>query len=736
MSDYRASYRSGLISYASITLFVVLAVGYLLLATRFDAKIQQLDVVVGDRAEAWRKLSAIGGELVDLSEKENLPRHVQIELQEKMKLLLGEEATLKRRESELVVDLGRATYAFASKKELTDLIDRDVKTSVQRYVHSLAETPGTLIDARYTSLHPLDAVLLKTGAALDPIVEKERGIAALHVEIINRRVPMVLFVLGVLLVAVWSSWFWLLRPSLKQARMREQQIIASEERSRVTLNSIGDAVIVTDADGKLESMNPVAQSMLGYDLSEIYGKPIELILKLHRVSDNSEIENPVRQVLKTGSVVGLELGAVLRDKSGGSRLIADAAAPIIYPDGKIEGAIVVFRDVTEEQALREQLIRSEKLRAVGVLAGGMAHEFNNALAIISGAFELIKAGSPPEENGSGVLLRHFEIIDQAVKRSSSLTNRLLAIGRKVEIALMPVDLLKVIDEAVEILRRTNDRSVKIDVHCVLDESDRIVFGDASALQSVFINLGLNSIQSIEGGGRIAVFLFAGEEPRVIETGRNRFVKVVWQDNGHGIESQDIDRIFEPFYTTKSGVGGSGLGLSVIQSTITGHGGVIEVESVRNSGTTFTIHLPTTEMVTVGAPSSPADGTARAAGRVLIIDDETCFLQLVSEYLVSRGYKTLTSSGGIEALDIFDQYKDEIDVVVLDMNMPEISGPSIAGQIYSMRPDCKIIISSGYAKADLKKIDLVNMTYLKKPYEFKDLAKAINGLLGVANVQRP
>jgi PAS domain S-box-containing protein len=720
-----STYRAAKIAYVSITMYVVLAAAYLLFAARFDSKIQEIDALVASNVDTWRKIATLSGELVELQDaSNNLPPHVLHRIQENLSLLLDESGSIQGRINQGVAEINQQFISIRYRDQLVEIIREGVKPSVQRHVRALASAPNSLFEARYTSPLPVDAVLLRSGAALDPLLKQKQELTALHAEIVGGRAPMEMSVLAVLLISIWSSWFGLLLPSFKRGKIRQEQILAAEERSRVTLNSIGDAVIVADAHGRLESMNPMAERILGYQFNEIQGRPIDDFLKLYRTSDGAPIQNPVDHVLASGGVIELANGTSLRNKSGEFRLIADAAAPIRYPDGNIRGAIVVFRDVTEEYALRNSVMQSDKLRAVGLLAGGMAHEFNNALAIISGACELMKPGNGGADKDSFEQQRHLEIVDQAIKRSSSLTNRLLAIGRRSEIAIAPVDLLRIVDDAVEVLRRTHDRCINIDVHCTLDQSRRAVSGDAPALQGVFINLGLNSIQSIEGPGKIDISIVESGPPLGLETDQRNFIKVVWSDDGHGIASEDMDRIFEPFFTTKSAMGGSGLGLSVIQGTISLHSGAIEVNSKRGDGTTFTIYLPTTDRLEAAAPVPTADVVAVVAGAILIVDDETSFLEIVAEYLTSYGYKTLTASAGTEAMTIFTQNTDQIDVVILDMNMPEISGPELARRIYEVRPDCKIIISSGYANCSIEDLDPPRFVYLKKPYDLKDLLGAI------------
>ena len=719
-----STYRSGIIAYASITAFMVIAGLYLIVEARFETSVRELTTLVGKNNEVWQRISSLSAQLVRMSEDKRLPPYVQNVIQGELTQLLARSGEIMTATDSALATTSSQFFAQFYKARLHAIMKADVKPSVKNYVNALSVTPSNLLRARYSSLLTVDAILLNSGAALNPLSEKKRTLERFHDQLSARRVPMGLVVLTVLVTSVWASWFGLLLPSIKRARERETQLMAAEERSRVTLRSIGDAVIVSDISGRLESMNPTAEKILGYRFSEVKGQRIKDFLKLYRSSDGRPVADPVEQVLHSGTMIGLANSTSLRTKTGEMRLIADAAAPIKYPDGNTHGVVVVFRDVTDEYALRHTLIQSDKLRVAGVLAGGMAHEFNNALAIISGAVEAIKSDGLQDREHT----RHFSMIEQAIKRSSSLTNRLLAIGRRSDVTLAPIDLLTVVEHAVEVISRTTDRTVRITLDCTLEVDERTVNGDASAFESVFINLGLNSIQSIDGPGKIDVSLRSSGPPPGLDTDETRFVKVIWKDSGGGIKRENHDKIFEPFFTTKADTGGSGLGLSIIQSTVLAYAGKIEMESAPGQGTTFKIYLPITDQLPDTVAITTFDEHVPMNGKILIVDDEPSFLALLSEFLSGCGYQTFAAVNGNEALEIFTRQKDELDVVILDLNMPNISGAELAQRFHLEQPRCKIIVSSGYARSDTDVTTPIGDVYMKKPYELRELANAIARLL--------
>ncbi|MFV0298640.1 MAG: ATP-binding protein [Hyphomicrobiaceae bacterium] len=720
------TYRAGFIAYCSITVLVTLGTIYLLLAFRFERGVHELGNVVKKNRDIWRQISVMSLNLSSFSEKGEVPVHVHRVLNARLKALIAESHLLDEREHRLLEALKAQWYSIGYRQRLARIANEDIKPSVRNYLDRLSVTSSNLLAARYSSMEPVDAILLASGAALDPLREKHKALDRLLKGMMDNRLPAIFFILAILQITIWSSWFALLRPKIKLAALRQEQIAAAEKRSRVTLRSIGDGVVVTDAQGRLETLNPAAEKILGHQLARLQGHPIGEVLRLVRSADGGEVTNPAEEVLRTGQVDECPDGTSLRNSSGELRTISYAAAPIHCREDIVDGVVFVFRDITEENALKENLRRSDKLRAIGMLSGGMAHEFNNALAIISGAFEMIKSALARDDHTMSA--RYIEIVDQAVKRSSALTNRLLALARKSEISLAPVDLLKIVENAVEVLRRTSDRNILIDIECELDQSRRRVLGDASALEGLFINLGLNSIQAIDGPGRVGVTLLASRPLAGAAGTANGFVKVVWTDDGHGIAHEDMKQIFEPFFTKRSEQGGSGLGLSVIQSTVATHSGDIEVESEPGKGSTFTIHLPLTEQPLPNYASVTGQDSAVSDRRILVVDDEKDFLEIMTGYLSALGYRTLAASTDSEAVSLFRRFKGEIDLVVLDMNLPGLSGPEIAERIHEVRPDCSIIVATGFSKVDFQKWDPARMTYMKKPFELKDLAAAIANLL--------
>ncbi|HNV72887.1 MAG TPA: PAS domain S-box protein, partial [Candidatus Ozemobacteraceae bacterium] len=327
----------------------------------------------------------------------------------------------------------------------------------------------------------------------------------------------------------------------------------SEEDLRITLHSIGDAVISTDTDGRIVRMNEVAEKLTGWSQAEAVGKPSTDVFRIVQGEARQQCANPVEKVLASGEHVELANHTVLVSRTGREYQIADSGSPIRDRDGQIVGVVLVFRDVTEQYVLEERLRQSQKLEAVGQLAGGVAHDFNNMLGGIIGGAELLEMGMTPNDEQRKAL----DIIINAAERARELTRKLLVFSRKGRLNLVPIDVHVAIRETVQILERTIDKRIKIEV--ALDAADSTINGDISQIQNALLNLGINASHAMPEGGTIRFAtrntviedLFCRTNTFDLKPGP--FVDIEVRDTGCGIVPENLKRVFEPFFTTK-GVG--------------------------------------------------------------------------------------------------------------------------------------------------------------------------------------
>ncbi len=367
-----------------------------------------------------------------------------------------------------------------------------------------------------------------------------------------------------------------------------KKIRESEEKYRITLNSIGDAVITTDTEGKVRMMNGPAEKLTGWKREEAEGGRVEDVFKIMSASSGKTVESPVHKVLKSGNIAGLANHTVLVSKDGKEYQISDSGAPIKDDEGNILGVVLVFRDVTETYRLHEQLKQSEKMDAVGRLASGLAHDFNNMISGIIGASDLLTTILEPESDSYIYAERIKEVSHQA----SEMTKQLLRFARKSDGRKEDIDIHDLIRETLKMVVSSLNNKVKVNVEL---EGKAIVSTDRSQMQNAFINLILNARDAMPDGGMI---LFSSENIDIPENVYNplmlapgRYLKLSVKDTGHGVEEQIRDRIFEPFFTTKDDDKGTGLGLASVYRTVKNHGGEVELVSEVGKGSDFILYLP-------------------------------------------------------------------------------------------------------------------------------------------------
>ena len=404
----------------------------------------------------------------------------------------------------------------------------------------------------------------------------------------------------------------------------------------------------------------------------------------------------------------------------------------IYPlvTNGVEGAVVRIDDVTDHYNLEQQLNQHRKMDAIGQLVGGVAHDFNNILAGILGAAELI-------EYDKNIGKKHKENIDmiiQASTRAAEMVSKLLAFSRKGKIISTTIDLHDIINDVSTILKRSIDKKIKIKINNNADQS--VVVGDDSQLQNVLINIGINASHAMPDGGEVTFTTsiikledaYCNEIPFDIEPGD--FIEIEIKDTGYGISHENIQKIFEPFFSTKKQGEGTGLGLSVVYGTIQDHHGAINVYSEIGAGTVFHIYLPLSDEVVTRSIENVE--IIKGSGQILIVDDEEVIRITAKAMLEDMNYKVINAKNGQEAVAIFKKKYKDIDLVLLDMVMPEMNGRETFLRMREIDENCKIIISSGFSKdKDLNELKKKGLNgFIRKPYRKFELSQLIAEVLSI------
>lgn len=595
----------------------------------------------------------------------------------------------------------------------------DIARERYKQSHKLS-TSGTKIDQEFDQL--FKTFILQTDI-VETLLQKK----------INQTLQQFLILQALLILIAISLFYFLLKNLASKDYVNNKQYLeikGQEENLRTTLDSIGDAVIATGIDHKINRLNPVAEKLTGWSFEDAKGKPLQDVFKIINASTGKTVEDPVTKVLATGQIQGLANHTILVSKNGTEYHIADSAAPIHSENEEITGVILVFHDVTNEIILQKQINHHNKMDAIGELAGGVAHDFNNMLTAIQGSAQLLNY---PEINLNAKGKKYVQMILDASKKAANLTAKLLAFGRKGSIASTAIDVHEIIDDSIAIFNQTLNKNITIS--CNKSAVFPMIIGDDTALQNALMNLGINSSHAMKNGGEISIktkniYLqknYCDESPFDIEPGQ--FIDIEFSDTGHGINIELMNNIFEPFFTTKQRGEGTGLGLAVVYGTIQDHSGVITVSSETVTGTTFHLYLPCVEdkVSPIKADRTILIGKGQT---ILLVDDEEIIRVTCRLMLEEMGYKVILANNGEAAVNIFKLQQHNIDLVIMDMIMPKMGGKEAFFEMKELNNDCNIIVASGFSKE--QHIGLMNDAglsgFLKKPYKDYELSQMVNKIL--------
>ena len=510
----------------------------------------------------------------------------------------------------------------------------------------------------------------------------------------------------------------------------------SEEKLRITLNSIGDGVVSTDTRGMIEHMNPVACQITGWSAEEAIDKPLTEVFHLVGRDTRRRVENPVDKVLATGKVVGLANHTILISRDGREYDIRDSGAPILSVENETVGVVMVFRDATEEIALNERIVSGEKMRAVGQLAGGIAHDINNNLAIIRGYSEFMLLTHHDEQQTKEKLAQIIATCD----RAAGLIDKLNAFSQQRIGPAQATDVKELLASTLDILRNTSDRRVELSMDAQADSYT--VYGNPDLLQSAFMNIALNAIQAMPGGGLLSlaideVSIDGNSDPRLasFHLTPGRYAAIAFKDTGPGIPQENLHRIFEPYFSTKpsNSSAGAGLGLAMVYGVTREHSGAVFASNADNGGAVMTIMLPLMDEHDISI-AKPAQGNATlpaSALHVLMVEDEGQLREIAGGMLKEIGCQVTFAEDGQIALDIYRAMGNDIDLVLLDLNMPRLNGLELLEELKKIRPKVAAVLATGFPGEVYAQVasDPAIFSVLRKPYSFAELSTVIGQFAG-------
>ncbi len=517
-------------------------------------------------------------------------------------------------------------------------------------------------------------------------------------------------------------------------KLAEEALRTSEARYRMVFENAHEGISVhemlPDGGKRLIDCNERYVQMSGRSRKELMEIGDVTSLQVSRLSEEEEAE-----IRSSADEATAHSGAMSWKRPDGRENFTEYTCGFLESGGR-RFAVGIDRDVTERRrarretrVLEERLRQGEKMQAIGELAGGVAHDFNNQLAAIMGCAEMLQ-----RKLADDALARYADIIVQACARAADVTGQLLAFARKGKVRTAPVNVHAVVDEVVALLEHSIDKRIR--VRRRLNAADPTVMGDPTQLQNALLNIAINARDAMPDGGYLT---FSSEDallgeaeilalPYEMEPGR--YVKVSVSDTGVGMDARTRKHIFEPFFTTKDVGKGTGMGLAAVYGTVKSHHGAIEVESAPGKGSTFTVLLP------VGAPedddSESGDDLPRSgrAARVLVVDDEELVREAAAGMLGVLGYEALPCATGKQAVELYAKRWREIDLVLLDMVMPVMNGTETFAALREVNPGVKVVLSSGYSLDGeaQKLLEEGVVSFVQKPYRTTDLAAHLSTAL--------
>jgi two-component system cell cycle sensor histidine kinase/response regulator CckA len=500
-----------------------------------------------------------------------------------------------------------------------------------------------------------------------------------------------------------------------------------EERARLAtaIENAVESIIITDLDGVIQYVNPTFVRKLGYSRDEIIGQKTDI---LRSDKQSNEFYETIWNQIQQGKVW---TGRIINKAKDGSFLEHDSnLSPIFDPKGNTIGFVSVNRDVSQQVKLEEQLRQAQKMEALGKLAGGIAHDFNNLLLAILGYSEisLNETGIPDS------IRNHLQEIRKSGERAASLTNQLLAFSRKQVLQLEQFNINELILNMDRMLRRLIGEDIELIT--IPSENSCSIKADKGQIEQVIMNLVVNARDAMPTGGKISIetnkidvdkFFTYGS----LELQSGDYVLLAISDTGHGMSKEVQKKIFDPFFTTKDIDKGTGLGLSTVYGIVTQCKGHISVYSVENQGTSFKIYFPycCENRETSKTPIITTD-TFNGDETILLVEDEKVVQDFISNILSQQGYNVLKASYGSEAIQINDEYSDEIQLLITDVVMPKMSGKEVAMHISQNRPSTKIIYMSGYTDSAIVQHGILEegIVFLQKPFSAKRYYKKVRKVL--------
>lgn len=599
------------------------------------------------------------------------------------------------------------------------------------------DTAQRLLQATWRSTLVIGMLWIVVGTVLMALVVKPplravRELSRFANELQNRKGSQVSVPRGVYEIDMLAD---ALNHSSGELLLAEQRLLAEQERLSVTLQSIGDGVIATDTESRIVLVNHVAELMTGWTQKQATGVGLDQVLCIEPSDSLPDVRKALQAVMERRQTIELPGLHRMWSRDGVSRTVTVIGAPIIDSAARLAGMVLVIRDLTEKArmeaektGLAEQLLQSQKMEAVGKLAGGVAHDFNNMLGVIIGNAELAMMGVEP----SGKLHERLQGILDAASRSAEITRQLLAFSRQQHAKPKVLDLNEVIGRMLKMLHRL----IGEDIEVVWSPGPDIwkVKLDPTQLDQIMANLCVNARDAIAGIGRMDirtgnVELSPEKRGPSVAMPQGRCVMLEVSDSGCGMRREVLERIFEPFYTTKEVGRGTGLGLATVFGIVKQNDGHIEVQSEPGVGTSFRLYFPAVEEETQEHQKRSV-AAIRGNETILVVEDEPSINVLATTMLSELGYRVLSAGTPGEAVKMANGGRVKIDLLLTDIIMPDMNGRDLSELLHRSHPDMKCLFMSGYTSDIISERGNIGreVCFLQKPFTTQTLAAKVREAL--------
>jgi PAS domain S-box-containing protein len=512
----------------------------------------------------------------------------------------------------------------------------------------------------------------------------------------------------------------------------EEEMLRLHRWNQLILNAAGEGIVGLDLAGKVIFANPTAAEIIGQKPDELIGDTIYHLVQHSR----QRLPNPGEN--QTSGEIPGKTDEVFKRKDGTTVPVSFTNTPIVE-NGQVRGTVITLRDLTESKKIEEakakleaQLHQALKMEAIGTLAGGIAHDFNNILAVIIGYSEIMLA----DVQDTGPSRKHLNEVLKAGLRARDLVKQILVFSRmRAGMSMGPIELAPVVNESVKFMRASLPATIEIRQN--IEDEGGTTMADATQVHQLIVNLCTNAFHAMEETGGVLEVTLSSIDFQSSDMMRHPKIKpgpyleLMVTDTGHGMDAATINRIFDPYFTTKGPGKGSGLGLAVVHGIVDRHEAVIEVQSQPKKGTSFHVFFPKILGRAARQEDHPEVSSLPGGNeRILLVDDEEALADVGQKTLRGLGYEVTVKSNSVEALEIFRENPDSFDLVITDYTMPKMTGAELALEIIRIRPDIGIFLCTGYterlSQEQAKEIGISE--FLMKPLNRREMAHAVRRVL--------